>query len=162
VASQTSTIIVEGRDKIAQLRHTNSRTSELAEVLAAAAPQHAADGAQNLKIEVLGRTRPLTVETHEQLASIGIEAIRNAYRHSGADRITATPDYHRSSLRMIIADNGRGLGGQVAAVEQSHFGLMGMRERAVLLGAKLSIESNEGRGTTIKVSVPRQIAYSSG
>jgi anti-sigma regulatory factor (Ser/Thr protein kinase) len=112
-----------------------------------------------LEIRVAGQSRYLTPEAQEQLTGIGIEAINNAFQHSGATSITATAQYHRRWLRLTISDNGRGFRGGLEAVEENHFGLVGMQERAALLNAVLSIDSREGAGTTVKVTAPADSVY---
>lgn len=79
------------------------------------------------------------------------EALGNAIRHSGADRIAVRLliDTRRASLE--VSDNGSGF-----TFEQSTtgLGLGGMRERALLVGGELSTESRPGHGTTVRLTVP--------
>ena len=159
VASQTVSIIVEARERIIQVRHASPRPGELAEALAAAGEVHVGSSQPRLEIRVAGQPRYLTPEAQEQLTGIGTEAINNAFQHSGATSITATVLYHRRWLRLTISDNGRGFRGGLDAVEENHFGLVGMQERAALLNAALSVDSCEGAGTTIKVTAPARNVY---
>jgi signal transduction histidine kinase len=157
--SQTRSIIEEGREKILELRQTLARASDIAETLVASASVYSNGGHGSvLGVEVSGRARPLTAEAYEQLTAIGAEAIRNAYRHSGADIITFRLSYRRRALEMAIVDNGRGMTA-AAQAEPGHYGMTGMRERATLLGATLTIESAPRRGTTIRIAVSRDAAY---
>jgi signal transduction histidine kinase len=152
-------MIEEGREKILELRQTLARASDIAETLIASASVHSVGGrGPVLGVEVSGRARPLTAQAYEQLAAIGAEAIRNAHRHSGADTLILRLSYRRRALEMAIVDNGRGMTA-VAQAEPGHYGMTGMRERASLLGAKLTIESAPGHGTTIRIVVPRDAAY---
>jgi two-component system, NarL family, sensor histidine kinase UhpB len=79
------------------------------------------------------------------------EALANAARHSGAEQIEATLRRVDDGVELTVADDGRGF-----AFEQSErgLGIGGMRERALLIGAELTIESRPGRGTTVRLSVP--------
>jgi two-component system sensor histidine kinase UhpB len=79
------------------------------------------------------------------------EALTNAARHSGAERIEATLRRTGNCVELEIADDGRGF-----AFEQSErgLGIGGMRERALLIGAELTIESRPGAGTTVRLTVP--------
>jgi signal transduction histidine kinase len=56
------------------------------------------------------------------------------------------------AARLTVSDDGRGF--DPAAVPEGHFGLIGMGERARLLGGELRIDSSPGHGTTVEVSAP--------
>ena len=80
------------------------------------------------------------------------EALSNAARHSGATRVDAS--LHRRAdggVELSVSDDGRGF-----AFEESQrgLGLGGMRERALLIGGELTIESRPGAGTTVRLTVP--------
>jgi two-component system, NarL family, sensor histidine kinase UhpB len=79
------------------------------------------------------------------------EALTNAARHSGARRIAVNLRRDGDGVALEVADDGRGF-----AFEQSEngLGIAGMRERALLIGAELTIESRPGEGTTVRLSVP--------
>jgi signal transduction histidine kinase len=81
------------------------------------------------------------------------EALANVVRHSGAElaEMSLTMRNERT-LRLLISDSGRGF--EPSATRDSGLGLAGMRERAVLLAATLTIMSAPGAGTTITVDVP--------
>lgn len=79
------------------------------------------------------------------------EALSNAVRHSGAERIDVTLRRSERGVELEVADDGRGF-----AFEESErgLGIAGMRERALLIGAELTIESRPDRGTTVRLVVP--------
>lgn len=79
------------------------------------------------------------------------EALTNAGRHSEAQRIEVSLRRSSGGVELEIADDGRGF-----AFEQSErgLGISGMRERALLIGAELTIESRPGEGTTVRLAVP--------
>jgi two-component system, NarL family, sensor histidine kinase UhpB len=79
------------------------------------------------------------------------EALTNAARHSEAKRIAVSLRRSGGGVELEVADDGRGF-----AFEQSErgLGIGGMRERALLVGAELTIESRPGHGTTVRLSVP--------
>jgi two-component system, NarL family, sensor histidine kinase UhpB len=78
------------------------------------------------------------------------EAITNAARHAEAQRITVSLHRTEQGVELQVSDDGRGF-----AFEQSErgLGIGGMRERALLVGAELTIESRPGHGTTVKLSL---------
>jgi two-component system, NarL family, sensor histidine kinase UhpB len=80
------------------------------------------------------------------------EALSNAARHSGADRVEARltrPD--SGGVHLEVADDGCGF-----AFDESEggLGIAGMRERALLVGGELTIESRPGRGTMVRLTLP--------
>lgn len=79
------------------------------------------------------------------------EALNNAVRHSGASRIAVVLSRSGDGVELEVADDGDGF-----AFDQSESGLGigGMRERALLIGAELTIESRPGHGTTVRLAVP--------
>ena len=79
------------------------------------------------------------------------EALSNAVRHSGAERIEVRLSRSASEVGLEVADDGRGF-----AFEESErgLGIGGMRERALLIGAELTIESRPQHGTTVRLTVP--------
>jgi two-component system sensor histidine kinase UhpB len=80
------------------------------------------------------------------------EALSNAARHSGAARIEVLLRRREDGgVELEVADEGRGF-----AFEQSErgLGLAGMRERALLVGGELTIESRPGHGTTVRLTLP--------
>jgi len=79
------------------------------------------------------------------------EAIGNAVRHSGAGRIEVTLAREGDRFALTVADDGSGFTFDQAT---SGLGLGGMRERAILVGGEIDIESRPGRGTTVRLLVP--------
>jgi two-component system sensor histidine kinase UhpB len=80
------------------------------------------------------------------------EALSNAGRHSGAERIAVTLRRREDGgVALEVADDGRGF-----AFEKSEqgLGIGGMRERALLIGGELTIESRPDHGTTVRLAVP--------
>jgi two-component system sensor histidine kinase UhpB len=80
------------------------------------------------------------------------EALSNAGRHSGAGRVAVAlrrrPD---GGVELEVEDDGRGF---AFAESESGLGIGGMRERALLIGGELTIESRPGHGTTVRLVVP--------
>jgi two-component system, NarL family, sensor histidine kinase UhpB len=83
------------------------------------------------------------------------EALVNAARHSGATHVEVSLEPCDSKVRLQVADNGSGF---AFAEEGKGLGLSGMRERALLVGGTLEIDSRPGKGTTVKLEVPATAA----
>ena len=79
------------------------------------------------------------------------EALTNAARHSEAQRIAASLRSSDRGVELEVRDDGRGF---AFAQSERGLGIGGMRERALLVGAELTIESRPGHGTTVRLSVP--------
>ena len=80
------------------------------------------------------------------------EALQNAIKHSGADRIELHLVADRVQLVMTVADNGVGF--DVRAVEQRGIGLISIAERLEPFGGTLTIRSTLGTGTRLEVILP--------
>ncbi|HEX3173282.1 MAG TPA: sensor histidine kinase [Solirubrobacterales bacterium] len=79
------------------------------------------------------------------------EALTNAARHSGATRVEVRLSRSRQGVELTVADDGRGF---AFAESEGGLGIAGMRERALLVGGRLTIESRPGHGTTVRLAVP--------
>lgn len=103
-------------------------------------------------LTVTGVERRLEPVAELILYRIAQEALSNAARHSGAEQITVQVHITEDRVSMAICDDGRGFRLPARTEELAaagHFGLMGMQERAQLIGARLQIESAPGSGTRI-------------
>ncbi|HVU34843.1 MAG TPA: histidine kinase [Opitutaceae bacterium] len=81
------------------------------------------------------------------------ETLTNIIRHAKATRVTVRLEETGGHLVMTVADNGRGISEEEIASTRS-LGLLGMRERAMLVGGDLSLHGAPGAGTTVTLSVP--------
>ncbi len=80
------------------------------------------------------------------------EGLANAARHAECDEVQLSIEQLDGSLNIMIADQGRGF--VVEEADSSRLGLLGMRERAELLGGEFRLQSQPGSGTTIEASLP--------
>ncbi len=95
----------------------------------------------------------LSAATAHNLYRIIEEALNNVRLHSGAARVDVALDLAGDDVELTVRDDGRGLPPAVGSRRQG-MGMMGMRERAVLLGGELDVSSNGSGGTTVKAVVP--------
>ena len=84
------------------------------------------------------------------------EAIRNALNHAAATRVSVRVAYSAGGLSITVTDDGRGFVLEGLAELGSHFGLIGMGERARLLGGELDLRSAPGRGTVVGLRVEQR------
>jgi PAS domain S-box-containing protein len=90
-------------------------------------------------------------EIETTLYRLSQEALNNVVKHARADCVDVVLERSSEHVSLIIEDNGVGFDSSRAHVAGEGLGLIGMRERAALVGAELQIESTLGRGTTIIV-----------
>jgi DNA-binding response OmpR family regulator len=111
--------------------------------------------AARCKVSITGRPKQLKPSIQEQMNLIGREALVNALLHSKATCIEAEIEYLSHRVRLVVRDNGRGIDPQAARTRgDASRGLVGMRDRAQSIGAKLTIWSRPGAGTEVEISVP--------
>src|SRR5215204_6504495 len=89
-----------------------------------------------------------------QVFRIAQEALQNALRHAGAERIEVRLENGGGRLALSVADDGRGFDVLAPGVRGRRLGLTSMAERAAELGGRLTIESRPGEGTTVRLEVP--------
>jgi signal transduction histidine kinase len=102
--------------------------------------------------------RALAEDVAVNLYRVVQEALANVARHAAARHVTARLVWHNPGLALTIRDDGRGFDvpddlHQFAA--QGHFGLVGLAERADLIGGRWTLESAPGQGTTLRLVWPQ-------
>jgi len=98
----------------------------------------------------------LALPVEEALYRIGQEALHNVVKHANAS--SATMRIAREGDRVKVSVSDDGVGFEPGEVPRLHFGLIGMRQRADLVGGELRVESAPGSGTLIEASVPGESA----
>jgi signal transduction histidine kinase len=154
-------ILVEGRDRVKDLRSTAGDDVDLPVALTAEGEQLVLAHPAQFRTTVQGAHRDLHPIAREEIFLIAREALGNAFRHAGARHIEAEVSYGEAVLHVRIRDDGGGISAEVldAGERPGHFGLLGMRERAEKIRAQLKIWSKPGAGTEIDLQVPAEVAY---
>ncbi|MEW6635789.1 MAG: histidine kinase [Actinomycetota bacterium] len=98
--------------------------------------------------------RETRFEVEQALFRVAQEALSNVARHSGASRVEVDLEYAPCSVRLRVADDGRGF--DLAANTGDGFGLQSMRGRLLRLGGRVEIESEPGKGTRVVGACPLQ------
>jgi signal transduction histidine kinase len=95
----------------------------------------------------------ISSKTNIALFRIYQESLTNVARHSGATTVLCNLVVENENLVLTIEDNGKGF--DVATTEQNHsLGLLGMKERSVMIGGKYVLTSQPGKGTTVEATLP--------
>lgn len=139
------------RRSVASLRSSPLENSTLPEAV-----QHFAEKATTTDsvttVAIRGQPRPLTPQAELSLYRAAQEGLTNARRHATATQIRMTLDYTIGDVVMLsVADDGRGVAEESV---RTGFGLLGLRERAQLLGGRFGIETRPGAGFTLHFEVP--------
>lgn len=96
-------------------------------------------------------------EAEIQLYRVAQEALNNVAKHSASTEVSILMEQTAQSLVLVIEDNGAGFEPDAAGRKRSKgLGLMGMKERAALVGAELEIESSPGSGATVLLRLPNR------
>jgi signal transduction histidine kinase len=101
-----------------------------------------------------GTERRLDPAVELTLFRIAQEALSNVSRHSEATQTQVSLDFQPSAVTLEVKDNGRGFTPPRSPAEFApggHYGLLGMHERAQLIGAELEIKSAPGKGTHLSI-----------
>lgn len=100
-----------------------------------------------------GTPRTLSPGRMRQLFYVFREALTNVEKHARADRVSVSILWGDACLRLVIADNGRGIG-DVETANGNHYGLKFMRERVESMSGVMNIESAKDSGTELFIQVP--------
>jgi len=79
--------------------------------------------------------------------------VTNAVRHASPNRVEIRLRFEGRRVELAVEDDGRGFSGPAPSIEQGHYGITGMKERAQQIGGTLTVDSRAGSGTRICVAV---------
>ncbi len=162
---QTAQAITEGREAVQGLRASTVESNDLAQAITALGEQLAAEAGSatsvGLHVEVEGTPRNLHPIVRDEIYRIASEALHNAFRHAKAYQIEVEFRYDEQQLRLRVRDDGKGIDATFLTAEgrTGHFGLHGMRERAKLMGGKMTVWTAAESGTEIELIIPAAHAY---
>jgi len=104
------------------------------------------------ELQVDGHGAPLPADVQVQLLHVVQEALANVRKHARASQVQVKL-VHQPSLQIDVCDDGRGFDPVADAPDDSHVGLRIMRERAAKVGAAVSLKSQPGSGTLVRISL---------
>jgi signal transduction histidine kinase len=151
----------EARRSISALRSETVEKLGLLQALDECAARIATGGTMTVKVRDIGGSDSASIPPRiaDALYRIGQEAIANAVRHADASHVEVSLMHEPAEWQLSIEDNGRGFpAGQATA----SFGIRGMGKRAESIGARLDISSAPGKGTSVRVHVPRPKRFVAG
>lgn len=106
-------------------------------------------------LEIRGEVRPLPATVELNAYRIVQEALTNSLKHAVPTRATVTLDYEGEALRVEVTDDGTGADATDLHRQPSNgYGLLGMQQRAALLGGQLVAGPEQGKGFRVMVRLP--------
>jgi signal transduction histidine kinase/ligand-binding sensor domain-containing protein len=143
----------DARRSVTDLRTVGNGALPLSGVLAEAGRRIFAESGVDARVECEGAECPYPAALEDQVVRVATEAMTNALKHAGCRTVVTTCTYTPRELRVRVRDDGRGFDPALTGAV-GHWGLMGMRERAAAIGARLTVKSAPGRGTDVLLVVP--------
>jgi signal transduction histidine kinase len=154
-------------DSLVELQHliADLRPSHLDDLGLAAALRWYAGELQGrvslrVEVEVSGEARPLPSEVKTTLFRVVQEALTNVIKHAHAQSAIVQLAYKEGGVSLQVQDDGVGfMPGKVYPGNRPSWGLIGMEERAALLGGQFFLSSKPGLGTRVEVFIPDPATY---
>jgi signal transduction histidine kinase len=164
---QTAQFITEARDEVQGLRESTVQSNDLALAISTLGEELAADPNNHrseFRVAVEGAARDLHPILRDEIYKISAEALRNAFHHAQSRNVEVEIRYDDEQFRLRVRDDGKGMDQAVVSGQEieRHYGLRGMRERATLMGAKLTVWSQVDAGTEVELRVPAGTVYAAG
>ena len=162
----TRTNLEDARHSVLDLRQTPLAGRPLAEALGALGRAFTSQTGVQVHVHAAspecsegGQPPDLSIRLEAQLYRIAQEALANVSRHAQATAVDITLRLTEHHVLLTIRDDGVGIDApapDAPSEHDGHHGIVGMRERARLIGGRLRLTSRPGHGTTVTVRAPRQ------
>ncbi|HLH36534.1 MAG TPA: two-component regulator propeller domain-containing protein [Alloacidobacterium sp.] len=159
---QIRSTIDEARQAIWGLRTGDIAEVNIAEELRVIAAQLNAEFQLPILCKIKGRGKPVQRTVAHEIMMVTREGLYNAARHGRPKSVELLVQFDPSLLRIIIYDDGKGFDVNHPGVSKDqHFGLEVMRERIQRIGGEFGIETAEGQGTRLTISLKNTSLYAS-
>ena len=146
--------LAQARVSVLSLRADPLAGRPLSAALAALARRITSETGIRVTLHVQGVVA-LPYEVEGELFRIASEALQNARLHARASRIEIDLQGVPTAVSLRVRDDGAGFDVDAAASDDAHYGLVGMKERAHLIGADFIVTSAPNAGTTVEIAVPK-------
>lgn len=150
--------LADARAAISQMRHNGVRDAGLASALRDLLARFSERTGVQASLNASSAAADMADERADILFRIVEQALHNVERHAQATTVTvrlgATAQEQSgqaADVRMVVSVADDGVGFDTTAPSPGHYGLIGIREQASLIGARLDVQSAPGRGTTIRL-----------
>jgi len=154
-----STTLDELRHLIADLRPSHLDDLGLASALRWYSKEVQSRVPLEIQVEINGEERPLDSSVNTALFRVAQEALTNVIKYANTSTAWVRLTYAQPEVILQVEDNGVGFDASAPALSnRSTWGLLGMQERAELLGGTFELRSSPGAGTRVQVTIPYQQA----
>ncbi|EFH84117.1 sensor histidine kinase [Ktedonobacter racemifer] len=153
VMEQASDALADARCAIGDLRSGRTRSDDLAEVVQEETSRFTATTGLSCHADIAALSI-LPTPCCDHVVRVISEGLANVARHAQASAVWIQATAHKSLLTIQVRDNGVGFDPDTISAEMGKYGLLGMRERARLIGGQLEIVSTKGGGTILCFHIP--------
>lgn len=119
-------------------------------------------GLYHTSLEVTGEKQPYSVHRELVLYRVIQELLNNIVKHADAGRITVVMEYRPDRLLVSVQDDGKGFDPAPVRAERSGIGLKNVFNRIALIDGVIHMDSSPGKGTLIKIDLPKPNEYDNG
>lgn len=153
-------LLAQSRDHVSGLRRSAGDDS-LVDLLRGVAADLQTATLPTITLVVDGGERIVCADARQELLRISGEALLNAIRHASASSIAITVSFDVDVFVLLVVDDGVGFDAlrRPDELRTTHFGLIGMHERAARFGGSVVVLSVVGSGTTVRCEMPADRAY---
>jgi signal transduction histidine kinase len=144
----------DARRMLLGLRPKSLEGADFSDALRQLAERFSRDCGIHCVFSATGRQHKLTEEIEDELYRVAQEALCNVRKHSRAGSVSILLSYASAGVVLAIKDDGQGFAMRRPKPGAHGFGLPAMCERASRLGGRMDINSGQGTGTEIRMSVP--------
>ncbi|WP_257391751.1 GAF domain-containing sensor histidine kinase [Mesobacillus jeotgali] len=148
----------EVRESIYALRPYPTQKATLAEAILQKIEAVQKEYGQGIEFEIRGQEQGLSPMVEKVLFDTFQESLHNAIKHSQSKKIEVLLSYQSEHILLRIKDDGKGFSlfqAMLKARNQPHFGILQMNDAAEKINASLQIDSKEGSGTEVSITVPK-------
>ncbi|MBT2703897.1 GAF domain-containing sensor histidine kinase [Bacillus sp. ISL-35] len=148
----------EVRESIYALRPYPTQKATLAEAILRKIEAVQKEYGQAIQFEIRGQEQDLSPMVEKVLFDTFQESLHNAIKHSQATKVEVLLSYQSEHILLKIKDDGKGFSlfqAMLKARNQPHFGILQMNDAAEKINASLQIDSKEGTGTEVSITVPK-------
>jgi len=151
--SLTEEALADVRRSVAALRQAPPERVPLVEAIGRLVQENHAAGVE-VEYKVHGEPRPLPAQTELALFRAVQEGLTNVRKHADASRVLLNLEFLPANVRLLLQDNGRGAENHSREADPAGFGLLGLRERVLLLGGQMMIETALDEGFNLVIELP--------
>lgn len=154
--TQLRSTLEEAREAVWGLRSIPDSSTDIGAMLQKVAEQFIREFGVTLECSISGERFSLSQSAVHEVVMIAREGLYNAIRHAQPSRIELQLNFEPNKCTLRILDDGSGFDVHVLTqAPEHHYGLLGMRERVERIHGRFTLNSTIGKGTEIRVEIPR-------